>query len=128
ENLGWRCGAIGAEYMLLSDSAGDRHASLPADLAKNLIEAGVVGYDFKVPVSVLYPGRNDCADGGNNIRWRCEGCVSWKDSRTGRWQSRLGAHHSSSQDKENGGTTRLGDRVHGLIKYKTAATEESIYL
>jgi hypothetical protein len=59
QNLGGRGRAILAEDTFVGNASGDLHPSLAADIAENLIEAGVVGGDFELAV------------GENNL------CVTW---------------------------------------------------
>lgn len=52
QNLRWICGAIFPKDTLIGDASGDFHAGIVGDLAKNLVEAGIVRRDGKCAVSI----------------------------------------------------------------------------
>ena len=52
QDVRWCSGTILAEDALVGDAASDGHAGKSADLAKNLIEAGVVRGDLKLALNV----------------------------------------------------------------------------
>lgn len=52
EDLRWNIGTILTEDTLISDATGDLHPGFAGDVAKDLIETGIIGRDEKFAGSV----------------------------------------------------------------------------
>ena len=75
QNLIGRRGAILTKDTLIGNAAGDLHSCIRGDLAKDLVEAGVVGCDGEFAVGVGYLGSRRRAlrrsERSFRRRWRC---------------------------------------------------------